>query len=261
MSYEYQPRPGTLACRALAWLQSFLADDPTGELSTSAWAGGMGVAGPDLISAMQAAVKAERVFCRQKGGHIRSPLFWSLVDHSIPKGLAGAARGPEAAEETTQAAEETTQAAEETTQAAGAHNAGGDDAKRDGGPASPGGFACGGPVPAGQLYTVGTGDREHFIPRPAVHTPVSARSEAAPAAQPTGTDEGVATPNDGRPACRIDLQLDLDAAREATRRWLRERTKPREVSAVQQVTLSFTVSLHLAERITQAVAKITEVRS
>lgn len=51
---------------------------------------------------------------------------WAAPPDQEPKGLAGAARGPETAEET-------------TPPEGAAHNGVGDDAKRDGGPASPGG--------------------------------------------------------------------------------------------------------------------------
>lgn len=213
MSYAYQLRAGTLAWRAMNWLRTFLADDDSGEISTTAWATGLQVTTPELISAMQPVLKARLVFSRQKGGHIRSPLFWSLVDHTRkeytpergsqhvvkaegaspdatdretpamqrpgvgptgtgqpadagaacdwvevssrlkrawkprqavdlddalaqidapstePKGLAGAARG--------------LATAEQTTHRGAAHNGAGEDATRDGGPASPGGLAVG----------------------------------------------------------------------------------------------------------------------
>lgn len=81
----YTPDPGTTPDRALAWLRS----QPVGtEVSTSALAASAGVPHGGLTVAMQPALKAGLVFARQKGGHVRSPLFWSLVDHST----AGAAR-------------------------------------------------------------------------------------------------------------------------------------------------------------------------
>lgn len=192
---SYQPRPDTLAFRALAHMELL---HPGSEISNSMLANQLNVSGPELIAALKSAREAGHVFSRQKGGHIRSPLFWSLVDHAArsngahlqpmllqaprknippsdssteaaqverqtvgegghaegrltlrqeiaaraglsgngvnidaghnkgPKGLAGAACRLETAKE--------------TTQAAGAHNAGGDDAKHEVGPASPGGL-------------------------------------------------------------------------------------------------------------------------
>jgi hypothetical protein len=186
---EYAPRPDSVPFRAIAYLETLMpgAEIPTGTLASEAHCE---VAG--FTAYMQTALKHGLVFARQKGGHFRSPLFWSLVDHSIPKGLAGAARRPETAEETTH------RGADTPTAAANAVGAG-EDAKRDGGPASPGGFACG--------VDLGRSDR-------------------------------------------------ADAFAYMTRAFAR-----REVPAVQLVTVSFTVPLHVAERLMQAAAQLTEVRT
>lgn len=114
-------------------------------------------------SIMAAALKAGLVYARQKGGHPKSPLFWSLVDHAKldaaapkppkldaaalapivkdmpregrarlqnePKGPAGASCRPATATETAQ-------------RGAGGSvedSSAGDDAKHEGGPAGPGG--------------------------------------------------------------------------------------------------------------------------
>lgn len=75
---SYSPTPGTTPDRAIAWLRS----QPLGtEVSTSTLAASAGVPHGDLTVAMQPALRARLVFARQKGGHMRSPLFWSLVDH------------------------------------------------------------------------------------------------------------------------------------------------------------------------------------
>ena len=116
----YEPRPGTVAFRALAHMELLHkgSEIPSGTLANA-----LGIETGALITSLVPAVNARAIFRRQKGGHVRSPVFWSLVDHNEPKGAAGAARRPETVKETTQAAD--------------AHNVGGDDAKRDGGPAAP----------------------------------------------------------------------------------------------------------------------------
>lgn len=76
---SYTPAPGSTAGRALAFLQW----QPAGaEISTSALADSAGVPAGGFVGAMEAALKAGLVFARKKGGHLRSPLFWSLVDHA-----------------------------------------------------------------------------------------------------------------------------------------------------------------------------------
>lgn len=76
----YTPRPGSVADRALSHLRA----QPFGaELSTSKLAEALGVQSFGLASAMQPALDAGMLLARQKGGHQRSPMFWSLkIDHA-----------------------------------------------------------------------------------------------------------------------------------------------------------------------------------
>lgn len=118
----YVPKPGSVAFRALAHLELLHKGS---EISNSMLAQQLSASGPEVLQALEPARKAGMVFSRQKGGHIRSPIFWSLEHH------------PDQSAPTNE------------------------------------------------------------IPRPEVHSPVTARGEAAPAAQPTGNSEHPATPKDG----------------------------------------------------------------
>jgi len=127
----YEPKPGSVADRALAHMALLFKGS---EITSSMLAQAIGIEAKQLQGSLQAALEHGAIFARQKGGHAKSPMFWSLVDHSKkdPKGLAGAARGPETAEETTE------RGSLAPTAAANAPAAG-DDAERFGEPASPGG--------------------------------------------------------------------------------------------------------------------------
>ena len=77
----YTPRPGTVAYRALAHLETL----PRGaELMTSALGEAIGISGNNLRPNLDAALGAGLVFRRQRDNHVRSPWFWSLTDHRAP---------------------------------------------------------------------------------------------------------------------------------------------------------------------------------
>lgn len=78
----YTPKPGSVADRAIAHLQS---QPPAGaEVSTSALAEAVGATGDSIRMCLQPALDAGAVFARKRGGHVRSPMFWSIKDHSLP---------------------------------------------------------------------------------------------------------------------------------------------------------------------------------
>lgn len=76
---SYEPRPDSIAFRALAHMELLHkgSEIPSGTLATA-----LGIEKTSLFACLEAAVKARAIFRRQKGGHSRSPVFWSLVDHS-----------------------------------------------------------------------------------------------------------------------------------------------------------------------------------
>ena len=76
---SYEPRPDTVAFRALAHMELLHkgSEIPSGTLAHA-----LGIETNTLIACLEPAIKARAIFRRQKGGHIRSPIFWSLVDHS-----------------------------------------------------------------------------------------------------------------------------------------------------------------------------------
>lgn len=125
MSITYEPRPGTVAWRALAHLGTM---PPGTEMMTSALAEAIGLAANNLSPNLEPALAAGRIFRRQRDNHVRSPFFWSLTDNGRrpqldlrkpllngeahdageapaqapnPEGAAAAASGPATAEETT----------------------------------------------------------------------------------------------------------------------------------------------------------------
>lgn len=74
----YEPKPGTVAYRALGYMQT----QPEGaELTTGALAVALGVPTGSIVPCLLPLVDAGMLFRRQKGGHVRSPTFWSLQDH------------------------------------------------------------------------------------------------------------------------------------------------------------------------------------
>lgn len=79
---SYSPAPGSVAARVLGYLETL---ERGAELSTSQLAEALGVDAAGIPAQMQVALREGFLFSRQKGGHIRSPRFWSLVDHrSVP---------------------------------------------------------------------------------------------------------------------------------------------------------------------------------
>jgi hypothetical protein len=79
VSTAYTPRPGTLAFRVLGYLGTLM---PGAEVPTGSIADALRCDGNLICSSMDQAVANKLVFSRQKGGHSRSPRFWSLVDHT-----------------------------------------------------------------------------------------------------------------------------------------------------------------------------------
>lgn len=83
---SYEPKPGTVAYRVLAHLQTM----PRGaELLTSQIAEALRIDPNGVTPCLEAAVKAGSVFRRQRDSHPRSPFWWSLVDHSKDARTAG----------------------------------------------------------------------------------------------------------------------------------------------------------------------------
>jgi hypothetical protein len=80
---RYAPQPGTVAFRAIAHLETL----PRGaELMTSALAEAIGCEGRNIAPSMEAALAAGLIYRRQRDNHVRSPMWWSLVDYSaLPK--------------------------------------------------------------------------------------------------------------------------------------------------------------------------------
>ena len=77
MAATFIPRPGSVADRAIAYLQSHLAAGA--ELSSAALAEAIGAPLGSIVPCLQPALDAGLVHARQKGGHARSPKFWSLA--------------------------------------------------------------------------------------------------------------------------------------------------------------------------------------
>jgi len=78
----YTPRAASVADRALSHLATL---DIGAELTTSALAEAIDTPALNLIPNLDAAVKHGAVFRRQKDDHPRSPIFWSLTDHTKAK--------------------------------------------------------------------------------------------------------------------------------------------------------------------------------
>lgn len=77
---KYEPAPGSVAFRALAHMELLFKGS---EISSAALAAAIGCeSSSDLISNLGPAVRYRMIYRRQKGGHVRSPIFWSLVDRS-----------------------------------------------------------------------------------------------------------------------------------------------------------------------------------
>lgn len=80
MTVAYSPAPGTVAYRALAHLETL---DRGAELSSAQLAEAIRVPPANIPGSLQSALDHRVVFSRKKGGHLRSPAFWSLVDHAV----------------------------------------------------------------------------------------------------------------------------------------------------------------------------------
>lgn len=87
----YTPRPGSVADRLIACLQAL--EPPGDELSTARLAERTGVPVGSINASLQPALDACALYARKKGGHVRSPLFWSVRDHT-KNGCAGEATSP-----------------------------------------------------------------------------------------------------------------------------------------------------------------------
>lgn len=77
MATTFTPKPGSVADRAIAYLQSQPAAGT--EVSSAALAEAIGAPLGSIVPCLQPALDAGLVHARQKGGHARSPKFWSLV--------------------------------------------------------------------------------------------------------------------------------------------------------------------------------------
>lgn len=77
---SYKPNPGSIASRAIAHLETLAG----AEISGPRLAEAIGCEPTSIAASLAAARAAGVVFSRQKGGHIRSPVFWSTEDHSRP---------------------------------------------------------------------------------------------------------------------------------------------------------------------------------
>lgn len=76
---SYEPRPGTVAYRVLAYLETL----PKGaEVTASRLAEEIGTPADNIRPCMQPAINAGAIFVRQKDEHVRSPFWYSLTDHS-----------------------------------------------------------------------------------------------------------------------------------------------------------------------------------
>lgn len=89
----YEPRPDSVPFRALAHMELLFKGS---EIVTGLLAGAIKADVNGFATQMQPAVDARLIFRRQKGGHLRSPVFWSLVDHSKDSHIAPAP-GPQTA--------------------------------------------------------------------------------------------------------------------------------------------------------------------
>lgn len=93
----FMARPGTLAFRAIGYLETL---PPGTELSSSALAEALGADGAALTACLGPAHEHGLIDKRKRGGHVRSPVFWSLPagvrrangDDEIDAAQAGPAR-------------------------------------------------------------------------------------------------------------------------------------------------------------------------
>lgn len=76
---SYDPRPDSVAFRALAHMELLHKGS---EITSGVLAVALGVDANGMAAQLAACVEHGLIFRRQKGGHLRSPVFWSLVDRS-----------------------------------------------------------------------------------------------------------------------------------------------------------------------------------
>jgi hypothetical protein len=81
----YEPRPGSLAFRAIGYLDDLSVGT---EMSNAALAEALGVLPATLAACLMPAAAAGLVFRRQRDTHPRSPLWWSVTDHTRRETLA-----------------------------------------------------------------------------------------------------------------------------------------------------------------------------
>jgi hypothetical protein len=97
---SYDPKPGTVAYRALAYMQTL----PEGtEVLTSQIAEALGMPANHLGPCLQTALTHGVIRGRQRDPHRTAPVWWSLADprNTEPEGAAAIAGRPEKAKETT----------------------------------------------------------------------------------------------------------------------------------------------------------------
>ena len=75
----YEPRPGTVAGRTVAYLRTL---EHGAEVRGRDLAAAIGVPMETLPDCLEAAARHGLVFCRQLEEGRTAPLYWSLVDHS-----------------------------------------------------------------------------------------------------------------------------------------------------------------------------------
>jgi hypothetical protein len=99
---SYEPRPGTVAWKALQHLETL----PAGaEILGSALAEAIGAEPYQIQPCMLALIAAKMAYRRQKDEHLRSPWWYSLTDHSkIPRAPVQRVALPSATEHTPQGA-------------------------------------------------------------------------------------------------------------------------------------------------------------
>lgn len=79
MIRPYEPKPGTVAFKVLAYLETL----PHGaEVMTSKLAEAIGEPANNVTPCLEAARRAGRLFRRQRDDHVRSPFWWGLTDRS-----------------------------------------------------------------------------------------------------------------------------------------------------------------------------------
>lgn len=73
---RYEPKPGSVAQRAIAHLESL---EPGASLTSAALAEAIGVDPAVISGSLESPLKAGVVLAHQRGGHPKSPRFWALA--------------------------------------------------------------------------------------------------------------------------------------------------------------------------------------